>query len=94
MVPAADSGTQAFGFAGAEPAHDLEAAVQRSTVIGRPDCDNEGRVSTSAAPRSFTGALAADISVVDLDARGGGAELVTTVALEHGLHQLVLKAPG
>jgi hypothetical protein len=68
--------------------------VQRSTVIGCLDCGDEGGVSTSAAPRPFTGALAAEISVVDLDARAGGAELVTTVALEHGLHQLVLKAPG
>ena len=32
--------------------------------------------------------------VVDLDARASGAELVTTVALEHGLHQLVLHPPG
>jgi hypothetical protein len=37
----------------------------------------------SAAPGSFTGALAADISVVDLDARAAGAELVITIALEH-----------
>jgi len=51
-------------------------------------------VSTSAAPRAFTGPLAADISVVDLEARAGNAELITTAALEHGLHQLVLKAPG
>ena len=76
-----DPGAQAFGFAGAESAHDLEAGVQRSTVIGRLDCGDEGRVSTSAAPGPFAGAFAADVSVVDLDARAGGAELVTTVAL-------------
>jgi hypothetical protein len=68
--------------------------VQRSTVIGRLDCGDERSVSTSAAPRALTGPLAADIRVVDLDARAAGAELVTTVTLEHGLHQLVLNAPG
>ena len=30
-------GARAFGFAGAKPAYDLEAGVQRSTVIGRLD---------------------------------------------------------
>ena len=68
--------------------------MQRLTVIGCLDCGDEGGVSTSAAPGPFAGAFAADVSVVDLDARASGAELVTTVALEHRLHQLVLKAPG
>ena len=40
----------------------------------------KGSVAAPAAPRPFAGALAADISVVDLDPRAGGAELVTTVA--------------
>src|SRR6202008_4175737 len=47
-----------------------------------------------AALGPLAGALAANISVVDLDPRAGGAELVTPVAREHGLHQLVLKPPG
>ena len=81
-----DLGAQTFGFAGAEPAHDLEAGVQRSTVIGRLDCDDEGRMSASTAPRPFTGAFAADVGVIDLDARASGAELITPVTLEHGLH--------
>jgi hypothetical protein len=51
-------------------------------------------VAATAATGPFAGALAADVSVVDLDPRAGGAELVTTVALEHGLHQLMLKPPG
>ncbi len=57
-----DAGAQASGFAGTEPAHDLEAGVQRSTVVGCLDCGDEGGVSTSAAPRPFTGALAAGIA--------------------------------
>ena len=39
-------------------------------------------MAATAAPGPFAGALAADVSVVDLDPRAGGAELVTTVALE------------
>ena len=66
-----DAGAQASGFAGTEPAHDLEAGVQRSTVVGCLDCGDEGGVSTSAAPRPFPGALAAGIGSVDLD--GGPA---------------------
>jgi hypothetical protein len=30
----------------------------------------------------------------DAQSMAGGAEFVTTVELEHGLHQLVLKSPG
>lgn len=41
-------------------------------------------MAAPAAPGPFAGALAADVSVVDLDQRAGGPELVTTVALEHG----------
>src|SRR3954465_8992287 len=40
------------------------------------------------------GALAADIGVIDLDPRPGGAHLVTAVAFDHCLHQLVLDPPG
>src|SRR5215469_14899478 len=58
------------------------------------DRDDKRGVAATAAPGPFAGALAADVSVVDLDPRASGAELVTTVALEHGLHQLVLKPPG
>ena len=57
--------------------------MQRSTVIGRFDCGDEGGVSTSATSRSFTGALAAQISLVDLDAQAGGAKLVTAVSFKH-----------
>ena len=54
----------------------------------------KGGVAATAAPGPFAGALAADVSVVDLDPQAGGAELVTPVSLEHGLHQLVLKSLG
>ena len=89
-----DLGAQAFGFAGAEPAHDLQAGVEWPSVRSGLDRDDEGRVSASTAPRPFATAFATNVGVVDLDPRAGGAELVTTVALEHGLHQLVLNAPG
>jgi hypothetical protein len=46
------------------------------------------------AATAFAGALAADVSVVDLDPPAGGAEFVTTVALDHGLHRLMLKPAG
>jgi hypothetical protein len=51
-------------------------------------------VAASAAPGAVTSALAADIRVVDLDPRAGGAQLVTAITFEHRLHQLVLKPPG
>src|SRR5271156_407866 len=89
-----DSGAQTLGFTGSEATHHLQASVERPTVIGGLDRDDKRGVAATAAPGPFAGALAADVSVVDLDPRAGGAELVTTVALEHGLHQLVLKPPG
>src|SRR5882672_5359932 len=45
------------------------------------------------APGTFPRALAANIGVVDLDSGAGGAEFVAAVALNHGLHQLVLNSP-
>ena len=66
----------------------------RPTVIGGLNRDNKRGVAAPAASGPFAGTLAADVSVVDLDARASSAGLVTTVALEHGLHQLVLKPPG
>src|SRR5271169_4649896 len=65
--------------------------VSMATIKGvwpQKGCVRDGRA------RSLRGALAADVSVVDLDPRAGGAELVTPIALEHGLHPLVLKPPG
>src|SRR5712671_2305939 len=52
------------------------------------------RLAAPTAPGAFTGALTADIGVVDLDPRPGGAKHVTAVAFNHGLHQLVLDPPG
>ena len=48
-----DLGAQAFGFAGAEPAHDLQAGVEWPSVRSGLDRDDEGRVSASTAPRPF-----------------------------------------
>src|SRR5271170_2300354 len=89
-----DSGAQALGFNGPEATHHLQASVERPTVIGGLDRNDKRGVAATAAPGPFAGALATDVSVVDLDPRSGGAELVTTVALEHGLHHLVLKPPS
>src|SRR5271169_6231691 len=89
-----DSGAQALGFNGPEATHHLQASVERPSVIGGLDRDDKRGVAATAAPGPFAGALATDVSVVDLDPRSGGAELVTTVTLEHGLHQLVLKPPS
>src|SRR5271167_1176009 len=51
-------------------------------------------MAAPAASGAFAGAFAADIGVVDLDPRPGGAKLVPAVALDHRLHQLVLDPPG
>ena len=51
-------------------------------------------MTSPTAPGAFTGALAADIGVIDLDPRPGGAQLVAAVAFNHCLHQLVLDPPG
>jgi len=51
-------------------------------------------VTASAPPSAFAGALAANIGVVDLDPGPGGAKLVTAVAFDHRLHQLVLDPPS
>src|SRR5260370_23241180 len=89
-----DTRTQPLGFAGLEPAHDLEAGVQWPAVRGGLDRNDERRVAAPAAPDTFAGALAADIGVVDLDPRTAGTKRVTALALDHGLHQLVLDPPG
>ncbi len=68
--------------------------MQRPAVARGLDRGDKGRMPASAAPGPSAGALAADLGVVDLDARAGGAKPVTPVALEHGLHQLVLHPPG
>src|SRR6516164_1110288 len=51
-------------------------------------------MAAPTAPGAVAGALPADIGVVDLDPRPGGAKHVTAVAFNHGLHQLVLDPPG
>src|SRR6476469_11216413 len=51
-------------------------------------------MASPAAPGALSGALAADIGVIDLDPRPGGAQLVAAVAFDHRLHQLVLNPPG
>jgi hypothetical protein len=51
-------------------------------------------MTAPTAPGAFAGALTADIGVVDLDPRPGGAKHVTAVAFDHSLHQLVLDPPG
>src|SRR5438874_260429 len=48
------------GFAGLKPAHDLETGVQRPSIRGGLDCNDEGRVAAPAATGTFAGALAAD----------------------------------
>src|SRR4051794_19035933 len=44
-------------------------------------------MASPAAPGALPGALAADIGVIDLDPRPGGAQLVAAVAFDHRLHQ-------
>ena len=51
-------------------------------------------MTSPTAPGALPGALAADIGVIDLDPRPGGAQLVAAVAFDHCLHQLVLDPPG
>src|SRR5208282_6695352 len=89
-----DIGAQPFGFAGLEAAHDLHASVQRASIRGCLDRNDKGRVAAPTAPAAFAGTLAADIGIVDLDPRAAGAKLVTAVAFDHRLHQLVLNPPG
>jgi hypothetical protein len=72
----------------------LQTGVQRPTVRRGLDRHDEARVAPPTAPDAFTGALAADIGVVDFDPRPAGAKLVAAIALDHGLHQLVLDPPG
>jgi hypothetical protein len=67
-----DPGAQAFGFAGAEPAHDLQASTQRPSVRRGLDRNDKGRLSAATAPGPLTGALAADVGVVNFD-RGPAA---------------------
>src|SRR3954453_4549645 len=57
--------------------------MQRTPIRGRLDRDDEGRMAAPTAPGAFTGALAADIGVIDLDPRPGGAQLVAAVAFDH-----------
>src|SRR3954447_3098096 len=61
--------------------------MQRTPIRGRLDRDDEGRMAAPTAPGAFTGALTADIGVIDLDPRPGGAQLVAAVAFDHCLHQ-------
>ena len=68
--------------------------MQRASIRGGLDRNDKGRVAAPTAPAAFAGTLAADIGVVDLDPRAGGAKLVAAVALDHRLHQLVLNPPG
>jgi len=48
-----DTRAQPFGFAGLEPAHDLEAGVQWPSVRGGLDRNDEWRVAATAAPGTF-----------------------------------------
>ena len=80
-----DAGAQPPGFAGLEPAHDLQAGVQRSAVARGLYCNDKGRVAASAAPGAFAGALAADVSVVDLDAWSGGTGTVRNFVRRLGM---------
>jgi hypothetical protein len=50
-------------------------------------------MAAPTAPGTLAGALSADVSVINFDARPGRAELVAAVALNHRLHQLVLNSP-
>ena len=70
-----DIRAQPFGFDRLEPAYDLETGMQRPSVRGGLDRDNEGRMSAPAEAGAFAGSLAANIGVVDLDPWPGGAEL-------------------
>src|SRR3954468_22087996 len=61
---------------------------------GRFDRYDEGGVAAPTTPGALSGALTADIGVVDLDPRPAGAKLVAAVPLDHRLHQFVLNPPG
>jgi len=62
--------------------------------LASPPTLTRKELAAPAAPGAFAGALAADIGVVDLDQRFGDAKLVSAVALDHRLHQLVLDPAG
>ena len=94
VVPASTRAHSRLVSPAAEPAHDLQAGVQRPTVRRGLDRHDKGRVAAPTAPGAFAGALAADIGVVDLDPRSAGAKLIAAVAFDHRLHQLVLDPPG
>src|SRR3954452_7993721 len=57
-------------------------------------CVNKGGVAAPTTPGALSGALTADIGVIDLDPRPAGAKLVAAVPLDHRLHQFVLNPPG
>jgi hypothetical protein len=51
-------------------------------------------MAAPTTPGALSGALTADIGVVDLDPQPAGAQLVAAVPLDHRLHQFVLNPPG
>ena len=69
-------------------------AYKRPAICGSLDRNDKGGVAAPTTPGAFAGALTADIGVVDLDPRPGGAKLVTAVPFDHRLHQFVLNPPG
>jgi hypothetical protein len=50
-------------------------------------------MAAPTTPGALPATLTANIGVVDLDPRPGGAELVAAVSLDHRLHQFVLNPP-
>src|SRR3984893_12588676 len=54
--------------------------MRRAAIGGGLHGKDKGRMAAPTAPGAFAGALTADIGVVDLDPRPGGAKHVTAVA--------------
>src|SRR3954454_4565113 len=64
------------------------------SICGRFDRYDEGGVAAPTTPRALSGALTADIGVVDLDPWPAGTKLVAAVPFDHRLHQFVLDPPS
>src|SRR5215212_7796718 len=50
-------------------------------------------MAAATTPGALPSTLTADIGVIDLDPRPGGAKLIAAVPLDHRLHQFVLNPP-
>src|SRR3979490_2626834 len=72
----------------------VPAAIPAHSRLVSPVWNPRTTWRRAGSGRPSPGARRADIGVVDLDPRPAGTKLVAAIALDHGLHQLVLDSPG